>query len=360
MIENKKYNNKVTLLMLVIPLSLLSKIFQFTVLPDKYFWDSQRMLSMLTGSGTMPAWGGSYQIAVNFFEKFNFFNFTTLEEFAYSLAIIFSFVLVFLFVRVRNPSFIETCYYLATIFLLNIYVFNISKDMIQFLIFFLMYLIVIFPNFKPILKLIFIVGLFYWESTFFRPYVIIMGVLFVVAYMLLRFMQLKRIRVTWKNMLYFLLILLSVFTLFILLAQIIMPNEYEELINIRETSVNNLANSQIENWIKSNGTLHIFLINYIINAIRMMIPFELLTKGVSYFPFVIFQVFTLYYLFRAIRNLNYKTKSETIIALSIFIGYLLGSFIFEPDFGSFVRHESATFPILHLLITIPKNKTGGD
>ena len=39
-----------------------------------------------------------------------------------------------------------------------------------------------------------------------------------------------------------------------------------------------------------------------------------------------------------------------IIALSVFTAYLLGSFIFEPDFGSFVRHEAATFPVLHLMV----------
>ena len=37
------------------------------------------------------------------------------------------------------------------------------------------------------------------------------------------------------------------------------------------------------------------------------------------------------------------------MALTCFSTYLFGSFMFEPDFGSWVRHESAAFTIFHLL-----------
>ena len=65
-------NNKIILMQLVIPLTILSKILQFTVLPEKYFYDSLRMLSMLTGSGKMQEWEGGYITVVNVFSKINF------------------------------------------------------------------------------------------------------------------------------------------------------------------------------------------------------------------------------------------------------------------------------------------------
>lgn len=353
---DKKYDNKMMLLILIMPLTLFSKWFQFAALPGKYFWDSQRMLSMLTGTGTMDAWEGSYEVAVNFFDKINIFNFSTLEEFAYALAFIFSLALIIMFSRLPNPTFIQTAYYLATIGLLNIYVFNISKDIIQFLIFFLMYLVVIAPRINSWIKLVLILGLFYWESTFFRSYYIIMGALFVAAYLLLRYIQAKKIKVNSKLAINFLLMMFTAFICFLLIAQVIMPEEYQAVIGVRESNLNEDAVSQIENWIQSDGTLIVFLANYVINSIRMMIPIELLTKGLSYLPFVVFQIFTLYYLFQTIKSLNSSTKAEVILSLAIFIGYLMGSFIFEPDFGSFVRHEAATFPILHLLITKSNSK----
>lgn len=53
MMQNKYYDNKMMLIILIMPVTLFSKWFQFTVLPGKYFWDSQRMLSMLTAGRTL-------------------------------------------------------------------------------------------------------------------------------------------------------------------------------------------------------------------------------------------------------------------------------------------------------------------
>ena len=214
-----------------------------------------------------------------------------------------------------------------------------------------MYLVIIAPRINSSIKLILILGLFYWESTFFRSYYIIMGALFLVAYLLLKYIQIKNIKMNSKIVINFLVIMFIMFTCFLLIVQVIMPEEYEAVIGVRDSNLNEVAVSQIENWIESDGTLHLFLVNYLINSIRMMIPVELLTKGISYLPFIVFQIMTLYYLFQTVKSLNSSTKAEVILSLAIFIGYLMGSFIFEPDFGSFIRHESATFPILHLLIT---------
>ena len=38
-----------------------------------------------------------------------------------------------------------------------------------------------------------------------------------------------------------------------------------------------------------------------------------------------------------------------MVALSCFIAYFLGSVVFEPDFGSWTRHEATTFPILQMM-----------
>lgn len=47
------------------------------------------------------------------------------------------------------------------------------------------------------------------------------------------------------------------------------------------------ASPIIKNWVGGDNStsLPLFLLNYLINAVRMMVPFELAVKGVQYLPF---------------------------------------------------------------------------
>ena len=99
-----------------------------------------------------------------------------------------------------------------------------------------------------------------------------------------------------------------------------------------------------------------FLLNYLINAVRMMIPFELAVKGVQYLPFCLFQVAVTVYLVHLFGKLDEIEDDTQFLAISIFLGYVLASVLFEPDFGSWVRHEAATFPVLHLLVFSPNQR----
>jgi len=71
--------------------------------------------------------------------------------------------------------------------------------------------------------------------------------------------------------------------------------------------------------------------------------------GVFYLPFFLFQVFMLFYLVRGVKNMD-ELDDKSFIGLCIFLAYFLGSVLFEPDFGSFVRHEAATLPIISLMV----------
>ena len=109
------------------------------------------------------------------------------------------------------------------------------------------------------------------------------------------------------------------------------------------------AASAIYNPIEVNGNLGVFMIDYVINAFRMMIPIELLLKSPGYAPFFIYQIFILMYLFKALANIKAMDK-KVVVALSCFVAYFFGSVVFEPDFGSWVRHEATTFPVFQLLV----------
>lgn len=347
--SQNKYNKKL-IIMSIIPITIIAKILQFTVLPDKYFWDSARINSMVTGSGKMQEWEGSYRVTANIFKKINIFDFTDLQDWAILIAVIFSILLLIMLSRPRELDLIQTVFVIASIGLLNIYIFNISKDIIQYFIFMLIYLVLLMDFLKPIVKVILIFLIFYWESTFFRSYYLIIGVLSVVLYFVFSTRAKKDKKVTVGSVLMIIAIAFATIYIFLFLASFIMPSDYNEVIYVRQTNLNDIAVSQIENVFPIDGTLNNFMINYVINAVRMMIPIELIRNGVFYLPFVVYQIFILFYLVKTIRGLRKEMSETVIIALSAFTAYLLGSFIFEPDFGSFVRHEAATFPVLHVIV----------
>ena len=353
--KNPSSSNKMVVLVMLIPLTIFCKIFQFNCLPSKYFFDSSRMLSMSTGSNDMQAWGDAYEIVADLFRKINFLGYTSLQDWAYTLVFIFIFIMFFMLIRLNEPDKLQLFFIFCSVGLLNIYIFNISKDVIQYGIFFLMYIVIINKKFPKILKVLLCFYIFWWESSFFRSYYILMGILFILLYMIIKTVQFKVKKVNKKILIsIFIIIFISMYAL-IYVSQFISYEDYERLINIRYTVPNQGAVSAINNWIDDRGSLSLYMVNYIINAVRMMFPVELLLNGPFYMPFVVYQGFILYYLIKTIGNLNKNTNEIVVLALSSFIAYLLVSFTFEPDFGSFVRHEAATFPILHLIVLDKEN-----
>ena len=353
--KNPSSSNKMVVLVMLIPLTIFCKIFQFNCLPSKYFFDSSRMLSMSTGSNDMQAWGDAYEIVADLFRKINFLGYTSLQDWAYTLVFIFIFIMFFMLIRLNEPDKLQLFFIFCSVGLLNIYIFNISKDVIQYGIFFLMYIVIINKKLPKILKVLLCFYIFWWESSFFRSYYILMGILFILLYMIIKTVQFKVKKVNKKILIsIFIIIFISMYAL-IYVSQFISYEDYERLINIRYTVPNQGAVSAINNWIDDRGSLSLYMVNYIINAVRMMFPVELLLNGPFYMPFVVYQGFILYYLIKTIGILNKNTNEIVVLALSSFIAYLLVSFTFEPDFGSFVRHEAATFPILHLIVLDKEN-----
>ena len=131
-------------------------------------------------------------------------------------------------------------------------------------------------------------------------------------------------------------------------SQFVDKKGYEDALNVRDQYANEDATSVINNPIEVNGNYVNFMIDYAACAVRMMIPVELIFKSPVYAPFFFYQIFVLVYLFRALKNLN-RLNDQLFLALTCFMAYLFGSFVFEPDFGSWVRHEAAAFPVFYFL-----------
>ncbi|ETY71974.1 hypothetical protein [Bifidobacterium moukalabense] len=348
--------NKNAVLALIFVVMLAAKLLTM-MLPAKYFYDNNRIVGMVNEDMSMEAWGGSYVVAANFFRAINIFGFTSISQWSWFLGMLLTLVVFFMVLRLPELDMVQTIFLLACVGLLNIYVFNIGKDAIQFLFFMAVYLVLLMPIKSSAVKIACAAIILYFESKVFRSYYVLIAALVLAIYCILAvFRRNHRLPPAVK-------IVITTVTMYLLVcvmmvvASVAMHSEYEQIMGIRDYSLSSREGDVdsvtiIKNWVGGDNStnLPLFLLNYLINAVRMMIPFELAIKGVQYLPFFCFQVAVTVYLAHLFGKLDEIEDETQFLAISIFLGYVLASALFEPDFGSWVRHEAATFPVLHLLV----------
>ncbi|MDO4729778.1 MAG: hypothetical protein Q4A96_01095 [Candidatus Saccharibacteria bacterium] len=335
--------NKLLLAFLVFPLALLAKIVQFSFLSKKYFYDSEHILAVMNGSRFTDK---SYSFTANFFSAINVFGLSNIYQWSIALSSIATIVLfVYLLKTKRVFTKKEYIFIYATIFLLNIYVFNLSKEIIQILIFAICALVINSGRIKDIkIKIALISGIFVFESIYFRVYYLILATLVPIIYFFIKNdKKIKPIKV--------ILIVLSVFLLETFIASVVLPDGYSQIIAAR-SSVNDMrielgdkdANTMIMEVFGRNGNFLTFSANYVLDFFRLIFPIELFVKGVKYSVFAIYQILLTSIVLASLK-IN-KANTNEKIALSIIIGFMMISAIFEPDFGSYIRHQCCVVPIL--------------
>lgn len=354
--------NKNTTLLLMFVVMIIAKLLTL-VLPAKYFYDNRRILGMAIGNRWVKAWGGTYVVAANFFKSINIFHFTTVNQWSYFLGLVLTLLVFFMLLRLPEPDMIQSIFFLACIGLLNIYVFNIGKDSIQFLFFLGVYVVLLLPINIPFVKIGIAAVILYFESKVFRSYYVLIAALVIAIYCILLFFRSRyKMKPTIK-------VVATIVTMYLLVCvmmvatSVVLPGEYQQIMGIRDYSLAGREDdvdsvTVIKNWVGGDNStnLPLFLLNYLINAVRMMIPFELVVKGVQYIPFFCFQVAVTVYLAHLFGKIDEIDDEKQFLSIAIFLGYVLASVLFEPDFGSWVRHEASTFPVLHLLVMAPNQR----
>lgn len=229
---------------------------------------------------------------------------------------------------------------IASCALLNIYVFNLSKDIVQFIYFFLIYLI-LKSKMKNKNKLILCCVILMHEALNFRIYYAIMAMIMVTIYFIYIFL-IKNKELNKKSFIKIILIFIFAFFVEVFFVQLISADNYDAILRARY-SVNiwrqNSADAVtiINDPFGRNTSFFLFICNYLVNFVRLNFPIELLFKSLKYTPFLIYQMYIFYLIVRGVRNIN----SENILLADAIISFIIISTIFEPDFGSFIRHEAA-------------------
>lgn len=348
MILRREYiENKESMILLLFPIAILAKLIEHLILPDKYFYDSNRMLLATLEGRVEGTWGGNYEFTSELFAKLNIFNFTTLLQWSLLIGFIFNIFLIICLIKIKGLDLTQCIFALMCIGLCNIYVFNLGKDIIQFSLFAMCFIIISIDRIPIWLKVIGCSLIFYWESTFFRNYYIIMAAFTIGVFLIFNVVRYKKIKLNMAKLVLVLIVLYTMMFVFLNIARIAMPKEYNDILTCKSGTEVMTASTMIYDQIEFGTNVNLYMLNYIINSIRMLFPVELLTGGVFYIPFLAFQVLLLYYMHKCIKNIH-KISDNNIIALSVFIAFFMGSVLFEPDFGSFARHEAAAFPVIIL------------
>lgn len=335
--------NNIILSLCVFALAILCKYIQFTLFPDKYFYDSKHILAVMNGTGYTDK---AYTFTANFYNAINIFQLNSIYEWSIFLTTIGTIIIAILFLfNKKRYSIKQLLFIFASIALLDIYVFNLSKEIIQLLIFIIVYLIIKNKKIKnDLTKIAIISSVFIIESITFRIYYLILAALIPICYAAIN--ESKR-----KNIKSEKIILTTIIAFFAItfVAGYFSPEGLNSILTAR-SSVNQVriasgdkdANTMIVEIFGQNDNYLIFCLNYMLDYIRLIFPIELLFKGLKYAPFVIYQFYLSYLVIKSIS----KYEHDKTLAKSVIIGFISISAIFEPDFGSFIRHQITLYPLL--------------
>lgn len=336
---------RTVLYLLIILIAVVAKLIVFYILPSKFFFDSNAIMQLMQHEMPLKL-GASYNNTAWLFNRINFWDFLTLTQWHIFAGVIYTLVLILLIRKYEITGMINYAWLFMSVGILNIFAFNLSKEFWQFAVFLIIALI-IQRNTKINTVFIAVAILILW-GIFYRIYFILIGAYTVLAYCLFKVFKGSRKN---KTLLVFFLLIFGVMCSLII-ARIFSPADYFEIISIRsKVNAGRVGSEDARTLILSvfqyNDSLWNYMLNYTINLVRLLFPFELLRGELYYYLFLVYQLIITLKIFMLIKSeIKGENDKSRHAALCVYCGFFLGSALFEPDFGSWVRHGAVLFPIL--------------
>ena len=284
-----------------------------------------------------------------FFDVINIFSLNTYIQFEIFITVIWNLILFFIIFKFNNKfNLFQTLFIIASIAVLNIFDFCLAKEPLQMLFFIAIYLVICSnkEKMKPILKVFLVCFIFLLIAIILRKYYILMAFFFIMLYTI--YFALRKIDIKKYKFLIAIACVILLTLAFLIFSSLFMPSQYKELLRVKMNISN--ANTDIPGIIElvNNPNEVTLLIDYIITFIRLLFPFELLLLGFKYWPYVFYQLMITYCVIKSIIYLK-KNDENKNLALFAYLAFLIGSSMFEPDFGSWIRHEAVFCPILFII-----------
>lgn len=343
--------NKFLIICLWIMVVVVSKIMLLSILPDKYSRDGRTIF--LYASSDIIVNDKGFDTASKFFSLLNkITHFKSFETWSIFLGLVGSIVLIyFIYDSLDQLFFLDFIILTSSIFLMNIYVFTVSKDIIQLLMF-VPIIYILNKDYKEQIKIIGIMATLFLVAVIIRTYFALTAVIFLAIYKTFRSSYNQEKKKFWRNLVF--IIIIGIVGLFILKSYA--PLTYNQLSQAR-SDINQFrignddAQTMIVDLIEDNGTIVVFMANLLINFFRLMFPFEMLKEGILQILFFIYQICLSSKLLILFYHSSKKLLSENaFISISLLIAYFIVAAAFEPDYGSAIRHEMDFFPIIYVAL----------
>ncbi len=362
--DKKIIIDKKIILLLYVIIVIISKIVRYTVMKQTLV-DTARGFQMLSDIlynkslhlkisdiGSSLAFNNAAVI----FKSINIFKLSTYVQFEIYITILWNLIVMYMILRLKNfQNNTISLFIMATISVLNIFNFTLSKEPIQLLYFLWIYMVLTSNLKNDRLKYLLCIFVIFISVFSYRNYYILFAFFSCVIYILFLVLNNKK-KIGLKDIIFIILLIYIVYVVFLFASSILFPSSFKELLWLKSHKELYPAATQIYN-VLNNPTSNIFKLSleYVLLMIRLLIPYELILKGPKYLLFVIYQILITGYLIKAIKN--YKNNDMiSNYSLYLFISFLLASVTFEPDYGSWVRHESVAFPLMFLIMGLrPKS-----
>jgi len=335
---------------------VLTTAAKFVVFNPAQFYDANAILAAVA-SGT-DGIDRAFSMIIGFFRVLSApFGALSLPAWGWLLLLPGAAVFVAVVKKAPPQSLAAFLLLLAFSVLLPFYVFTVGKDFLQYLIFFLMAAALLYLPKEPI-KLLGGLVFVLITAVFFRNYYVLM---FGFALGLYGVALLYRLPKSISHQAMFLMALFCLVVLALFFLRAVLPEATDTLFTVRTVTNMGLGythetDKAILDLLPLDRSVPGFLANYITAAIRMMFPAEL-CASLGDIPFVVFQLLcTVLLFFEFLKSRRAKARTSVY---SLIIAFYLMSFFFEPDFGSWFRHETAAFPLLWLGIGADEKTRGG-
>ena len=348
--KKSKYN--VNFIIILFPiLIVIGKIIRWTILKsvlvdmsigngmiDRILYETGGLKSFVD-TGISDAVGN----ASVFFRWINIFNIETTVGFEIYISIILNFILLLLIFKcTKKLELWQFTFLFISVIVLNIWDFCLAKEPVQLIFFLIIYYIIVSKKLKIKTKYLLTILVLFTTVMYYRIYYILIIAFLMIIALLCDKWLIKQEKLNLKKVIILLAILAFFYYIMLNTIKLIDIGAYNELLRVRTRS--GLANTQMLNIFKS-GNLGIFTVDYFLMIFRMLFPVELIPMGVKYLPYVAYQIIISLLIIKNIIHIKEENPSQRL-ALYLYLAFLLSSATFEPDFGSWVRHEAAIFPIL--------------
>ncbi|MFI3213063.1 MAG: hypothetical protein R3Y24_06945 [Eubacteriales bacterium] len=255
----------------------------------------------------------------------------------------------------------EFVFLTLAIMVLNVYCFSLAKESLQMMYFYLLFLVIYTKKVNDRYKLFFGSLVIFFSAATYRTYYVLILVFTFAFVFFMRFVKFKSDTILYLTVKVTGLFLKMVGVYFAIMCTLLvmLDSLYERLATslLFASDATSSANTYIENVI-TNSTANVFLvvIEYGVMVLRLLFPFELISLGVKYWPYIIYQLCMSVMMIRTTATYHRNSRIQNV-ALAFFVGFVFASATFEVDYGAWIRHGVVTLPLILLMSgTIEKKR----